>query len=380
MTMTCVNRIARSRGWLVAGLLAAWAGCGGYDDVNVGSNRDGLSFEEFVETVYREPWEGGLWIVNGDEPIEDMEQLRDFYLKLSSQGALIINEVNGSDDRWTDSEKLDLTYCISNDFGSRKSQVVTALAAASDNWEWAVNVDFRYVSSQDGACNSGNNNVTFDVRPVAAASYLARAFFPSYGRAARSLLIDDDAFSHDWGLTGILTHELGHTLGMRHEHTRPEAGTCFENNDWRALTPYDASSIMHYPQCNGRRDYLAMTTQDRDGAIPVYGLPVRAKYPTFRSEYLGCNNTTRQAVYDLRWEPGNRAAVTSYDIDRLSAGRWVSVSDGTRRSAVVQLSGLTYFRRRACNSSGCSSFKQSAISAPSCIGGGGGGLPSTSPR
>ncbi len=74
-----------------------------------------------------------------------------------------------------------------------------------------------------------------------------------------------------WTLQGILRHELGHTLGFRHEHTRPEAGTCFEDTAWRALTAYDASSVMHYPQCNGTQTGdLVLTDLDRQGATALY--------------------------------------------------------------------------------------------------------------
>ena len=73
-----------------------------------------------------------------------------------------------------------------------------------------------------------------------AASYLARAFFPNEERAERNVLIDESSFHVDpdgaLQLVGILRHELGHTLGWRHEHTRPESGTCFEDNNWRPLT------------------------------------------------------------------------------------------------------------------------------------------------
>ena len=43
--------------------------------------RAGLTFEEFEETVYREPFEGGKYIVNGDTPIANRKLLREFYEK-----------------------------------------------------------------------------------------------------------------------------------------------------------------------------------------------------------------------------------------------------------------------------------------------------------
>ena len=48
-------------------------------------------------------------------------------------------------------------------------------------------------------------------------------------------------------------------------------GTCFEDNNWRPLTPYDSASIMHYPQCNGSSNDLSMTSTDRQGAVALYG-------------------------------------------------------------------------------------------------------------
>jgi hypothetical protein len=80
-------------------------------------------------------------------------------------------------------------------------------------------------------------------------------------------------------LTGILRHELGHTLGFRHEHIRPESGAstiegCVEDSNWRALTTYDRASVMHYPQCNGIDSWdLLITAKDAAGAESLYGAP-----------------------------------------------------------------------------------------------------------
>jgi hypothetical protein len=88
------------------------------------------------------------------------------------------------------------------------------------------------------------------------------------------VLVDTSSFGNvGWPLENILAHELGHVLGFRHEHTRPEAGACFENNNWRPLTPYDSSSIMHYPQCNGASNNLNWSARDTQGATALYGAP-----------------------------------------------------------------------------------------------------------
>src|SRR5687767_4050331 len=131
-------------------------------------------------------------------------------------------------------------------------------------------------SARGASCNAANPNVVFDVRPVNVnGQYLARAFFPNEPRTARNVLIDESSFdlpaNETLQLAGILRHELGHTLGFRHEHTRPESGTCFEDTSWRALTAYDAASVMHYPQCNGTQNGdLVLTSLDQAGANAVY--------------------------------------------------------------------------------------------------------------
>jgi hypothetical protein len=242
------------------------------------------TFEEYKKTVTKEPIPGGKYIVNGDTPISDDAKLLEFYkqnIEATAVAEFAIMTSLGIDVLWDSNKKKALKYCISNvsaesgGFGNRYNTVVSAMADATRAWQEVADIRFIHVAEEDSNCTPSNGNVIFDVRPVNFNSYLARAFFPNDDRAQRNVLIDNSAFEIPVGgklsLTGILRHELGHTLGARHEQTRPEAGTCFEDNDWRGVTDYDALSVMHYPQCNGKGDWsLTLTNFDKNGIACTY--------------------------------------------------------------------------------------------------------------
>ena len=277
----------RQLGLWITGLWAV-AGCGGGQIGEAEPKApDAISdsivtWEEFLRVVYTEP-ETGLFIVDGDTPIVGLPELRRFYqAHVMSEQGLIVATNRGVDVRWDAQQKLNLSYCINAArFGSRYSAVVSAMNAATAAWEAAANVAFVHLSAEDARCTAQNTAVLFDVNPVnVRGSYLARSFFPDQARSTRNVLIDNTAFGGSPSLTGILRHELGHVLGFRHEHTRPEAGACFEDNNWRPLTPYDAGSVMHYPQCNGTGSALELTAADRRGVALLYGAPGTSPTPT----------------------------------------------------------------------------------------------------
>ena len=243
-----------------------------------------LTFEQFRAAAYQEP-DTGVFITNGDELAETEADLLAAYDRFLGEQAsedaapldpqpLCVNTVNGADDRWAAATAGNITYCISqSSFGSRYAAVVTAMTNAAAAWEGTANVNFVHVSSADGNCSSRTTSVVFNVRQVTTTQYLARAFFPSTTRKSREVLISTSSFGNitPYTLEGVLRHELGHTIGFRHEHTRPESGACFEDNNWRALTSYDAASVMHYPQCNGsNKGDLVLTSLDKTGARSLY--------------------------------------------------------------------------------------------------------------
>lgn len=262
-------------------LLLALGACGGEleQETAVTGGDPVISWEEFLASAEREPWEGGKFIVDGDIALPDEDALFAYYHSfVRSEDALTVSQVFGTDEIWGHPDAYKLTYCVSDSFGSQKAEVVETMARATASWEDVVGVDYEYVPSQDGNCTASNNNVLFDVRP-ATASYFARAFFPSEGRSTRNVLITNSAFTTTSGgrdFEGILRHELGHSLGFRHEHIWVPGCSSETPEDARAVTSFDVNSVMHYPQCrpSGGGGYR-QTALDYEGAMSLYGLAPR---------------------------------------------------------------------------------------------------------
>ncbi|MFE8604979.1 M57 family metalloprotease [Archangium violaceum] len=258
---------------LLAGV--ALVGCGGPE----ASESRIPTFEEFQAEAIKD--EGNVFVVNGDEAVEGVEGLRAYYDNFvangdvgATQDGLAVYYIGG-DIKWSATAARNITYCVSSSsFGTRYNTVVTAMNNAAGAWEATANVNFVHSSTYDSNCTASQSAVVFDVRQVSGAGYVARAFFPNSSRSARNVLIDTSAFSATgaWTLTGVLRHELGHTLGFRHEHTRSTASGCYEDSQWRALTStYDRASVMHYPQCNGTQTGdLVLTSLDKQGARALY--------------------------------------------------------------------------------------------------------------
>jgi serralysin len=257
---------------LLAGV--ALVGCGGPE----AAEQKIPSFEEFKAQAIQD--EGDVFVVNGDEAVEGLQGLREYYDANVANGDLGTTQdglavyYSGGDIKWSATAARNLTYCVSSSsFGTRYSTVVNAMNSATAAWEATANVNFIHSSSYDSNCTATQTGVVFDVRQTTTTSYLARAFFPNSSRSSRNILISTSAFGNisPWTLTGVLRHELGHTLGFRHEHTRLSSTGCYEDSAWRALTSYDSSSVMHYPQCNGtQKGDLVLTNLDQSGARALY--------------------------------------------------------------------------------------------------------------
>jgi hypothetical protein len=230
-------------------------------------------------------------VIQGDIPVS-LEELRSEYERLlenteahnqnletpvaTTQRPCTVNQVNDQDDVWTAAQAANLTYCISTDFGANHARMVAEMAQAAQDLEAVGYYDFRHVSRQDANCTGDNPHTMFAVRPWTGGG--GCAFFPS-GKAcvARTVLIDIDSIDTDPGFgaattLGVLRHELGHVLGLRHEHIRVANTFCTEGTNWRAVTGYDSDSVMHYPWCPGATNSgdLVITALDAQGLATLY--------------------------------------------------------------------------------------------------------------
>lgn len=201
-----------------------------------------------------------------------------------------------------------IRYCVSNDFAPNKATWVARVADAARAWEKVASIRFVYLSAFDSACTAAQAGVDFAViRTDGSSGYFAcsKLRWPELDVCPTSqsfgvLEIDtmmDVTFGGDvpnMTATGVLRHELGHMLGLRHEHPWRAMidGSCGETPDIAAqdltglqLTDvaYDRFSVMHYPFlffangvikfCNGdAQSTYALTKTDGFSIQQLYGM------------------------------------------------------------------------------------------------------------
>lgn len=107
----------------------------------------------------------------------------------------------------------------------------------------------------------------------------AVAFFPHEPAWGRVVRLGPAMYSElaTFDPVGVMRHELGHVLGFRHEHIRPEAPEQIE--PWvvgeigaEELSAYDRRSVMHYPMGDAGTNDFKLTEHDQKGFIKLYTL------------------------------------------------------------------------------------------------------------
>jgi serralysin len=230
------------------------------------------------------------------------EAARDVVLD-QRQSPLILNVHNGADDIWTQSERVNLTYCVSTSFGEYYPRAVQEMYEATQDWEGAAYVEFIHQAEHDTNCAYPAAPVLFTVEWIflGTGEAGAESFPPSYVHEGQYHYLGIALPAYDTldrsvdqrTSRGTFSHELGHILGFRHEHLRPEAAqapfdyVCHDEpvsegyDRWRTIdggTEYDPSSAMHYGtgSCGPLKDY-ALTATDRAAARFVYPAPTRCE-------------------------------------------------------------------------------------------------------
>jgi hypothetical protein len=261
-----------------ATLFLAWAvfiACGPDASLTRGASAGtirtgGPSFFEFRASLPQDP-NLGYYIVEGDMLMSE-EGLRYHYDQRVRPNALNLSTTFGVENKWSDTEKLALSYCVSQSFTvTDRPKILKFMAQAAAAWNCAANVRICHATTEDSKCNTTSGgqqpNVMFRVWPSSGGS--SATLGPHGGPAGgRYVRLDPQQAN----LRGVTVHEVGHLLGFAHEFLSHPDSICGQSSDLVVLTPYDVGSIMQYANCTpGALAPTTISRYDHAGAEFVYG-------------------------------------------------------------------------------------------------------------
>lgn len=273
------------------------AGCsaetGGDDEVG---DHVGPSFDQYLDEHVASA-DGG-WVIEGDIFVSDFALVEQAHRNAVGdndraggfRSSVACDSGFAVDMLLHPAQKLMMSYCFDESWLDEPELLDLAragLRAASGKWEAAADINFIEVDLEPSDCDDERPDIDFRVRHVTPCTpqtllcYNALASFPNVGEGNRALWLRATTFDDPEKADRILTHELGHFLGLWHEHQRyPQApGVCSlsisgGDDDWRGVTDADPDSVMGYPDCAGTDPQPAHpSVLDQVAVEYLYGLP-----------------------------------------------------------------------------------------------------------
>jgi hypothetical protein len=246
---------------------------------------EGPAIRALMGALPRDP--DGNFMVEGDlaltkaELIDHLSTLADGVVMQEDNSELLLATVNGVFSFYTTRAERRLTYAVdksSFENEARYSEVVALMDEAAGAWEAvcpACAIDFVHLVDLDTARGlvAGTPELNFVVRyRNGASTFLAEAFYPYHTGSDRTVNIYPGLFTSNFPKAGVMTHEVGHILGYRHEQLRGVPGCGAPGSDFVALTDYDNKSIMHYFCGGGGNPEMVLSDTDKQGHRLIYQL------------------------------------------------------------------------------------------------------------
>lgn len=242
----------------------------------VGASRS-AAFKEFLALLPKD--ENGDYVVEGDisktraEVVDWVKQFEEGVPDGPANPEAKFNLVDGKLDIFPRGERR-ITYAIDrasfpND--NAADEVASRLDTATADWEAACKDDCKIDFVEVAMNTEGSDRPYFLVEfRDSNRAFIARAFFRSYPPERRKLTIDPTFFTSRYEKTGVLTHEVGHILGLRHEHIDGVPGCPTEGGGWTAVTGYDGDSAMHYFCGGGGSREMTISQLDSEAITKIY--------------------------------------------------------------------------------------------------------------